>query len=311
MLNVRTGRSWYRLSLALAFSALLAFSAPANAEKRTPADKAAQANQVVSSDGVVPDTMAITLQGAKTMKATPFAGTGTLVNGGKEVAPKVNVENMIGINSVIGADGRYQVTATTSFPYRAIARITFTSGGSTYGCTGWMFGPDLLVTAGHCVYDNGAWSTNVRVYPGQNGASTPYGSCGYRRLYSVVGWTQNRDTNYDYGAVKLNCTIGNSTGWFGASWTSGSLTGQSTIVTGYPCDKPSGTMWQHADQVRVTLTYKLQYANDTYGCQSGAPVWQSGGYSIAIHTNGGSTYNSGTRITEAVFNNLIAWRNAA
>lgn len=221
-----------------------------------------------------------------------------------------------GISSVIGTDNRYQITNTTSYPYTAIVQISFTQGGSTYGCTGWMINANTVATAGHCVFDNGAWSTNVVVYPGRNGSSTPYGSCGYTRLYSVTGWTSSRNPEYDYGAIKLNCSIGDSTGWFGYRWQSASLTGEPTYLAGYPCDKPYPTMWRHDDQVRVTETRRLYYANDTYGCQSGAPVWNNGGScstcGIAIHAYGvGSNgYNGGTRITQEVFNNLTSWKNA-
>ena len=52
---------------------------------------------------------------------------------------------------------------------------------------------------------------------------------------------------------------------------------------------------------------------------SGSPAYNTSGpagcnpCAIAIHTNGvygGSPYNRGTRITEAAFNNLVAWMNA-
>lgn len=226
-----------------------------------------------------------------------------------DVAP-ASAGDDFGIFSVIGTDGRTQVTNTTAFPYRAIVHISSSIGG----CTGWMISARTVATAGHCIH-NGSWATNVVVSPGRNGSSYPYGSCRGTNLYSVSGWTTNRDTNYDYGAIQLDCTIGNTTGWIGFRYTSSSLTGTAENISGYPGDKPSGTQWQHADQIRNTLTYKLEYQNDTYGGQSGSPVYQAshsacsnGPCAIAIHTNGGSTYNRGTRITQAVFNNLNNWK---
>jgi len=244
-------------------------------------------------------------------------GTGKTVKGGDgrtsdpEVAAVPQGGDEAAIESVIGADGRYRITSTTSYPYRAIAHITSSIGG----CTGWLINANTVVTAGHCLH-NGSWASSVRVYPGRNGTSTPYGSCGASRLYSVTGWTQNRDRNYDYGAIKLNCTVGNTTGWFGYRWTSSSLTGQATYIAGYPGDKTYATMWRHDDQVRITQTYRLYYANDTAGGQSGSPVWNGGAScspcGIAIHAYGvdGTGYNGGTRITESVFNNLTTWKNS-
>ena len=219
-------------------------------------------------------------------------------------------------DSVIGNDNRTRITSTTSTPYRRIVHITFKRGSGSYQCTGWLINANTVATAGHCVYSGGQWVTNVRVYPGRNGSSSPYGSCGYTRLHTVSGWTQSSSPNYDYGAIKLNCTVGNQTGSFGYRVaSSSSLSGQTTKIAGYPGDKASGTMWYHADQVRSYSTYRIYYSNDTYGGQSGSPVYNSAGNcsncAIGIHTNGtgGSSYNSGTRITQTVFNNLTTWKN--
>lgn len=227
-----------------------------------------------------------------------------------------------GRESIIGADSRVLVNPTTSYPARAVVLITFDGGR----CTGWLYGPDIVGTAGHCVHSGGSggsWFTNVRVYPGRNGSSSPYGSCSARRLHSVVGWTDSSDENYDYGAIKLNCSIGNTTGWFGYWRQSATLTGLPTIISGYPGDKPL-TQWKSTDQVRVTQARKIFYLNDTVGGMSGSPVYYnrpagspfcSGNCSMAIHTNGlhgsssHSEYNHGTRIVQPVFDNLFNWKN--
>lgn len=227
------------------------------------------------------------------------------------------------LESIIGADNRIRVTNTRIFPYRAVALITFNGGR----CTGWFYGPDVVATAGHCVHSggsNGAWKSNVRVYPGRNGSSSPYGSCTAKRLYSVTGWVTNNNEQYDYGVVKLNCKLGNTVGWFGRWWQSASLTGISQTVSGYPGDKPL-TQWRSTGSIAVTQARQVFYKNDTAAGQSGAPVYQnraagsnfcSGYCGMAIHTtglHGGSPHsqnNHGTRITQDVANNLTTWRNA-
>ena len=226
-------------------------------------------------------------------------------NGGQEV--------------LLGSDTRSRLY-TTSYPARAVVLITFTGGR----CSGFMIGNNTVATAGHCVHSGGsggAWRANVRVYPGYNQSTAPYGSCTARRLYSVTGWTSSRNPDYDYGAIKLNCTVGNSTGWFGFRSNAGNNT--PSIITGYPGDKPL-QMWQSADKIRGTTTRQLFYTNDTVGGMSGSAVWEDfwssnvsrGPYAIAIHAYGpyGSglrgTYNHGTRITSAVFSNLLNWKNA-
>lgn len=215
---------------------------------------------------------------------------------------------------VLGVDTRER-TYTTTYPARAKVLITF-SGGR---CSGTMIGADTVATAGHCVHagGGGSWHTNVTVYPGRDGAASPYGWCTARRLYSVTGWTVSGSEEYDYGAIKLNCTVGNTVGWYGI--TSASPAGLPSIIQGYPGDKPL-EQWFSADKVRVITTRQVFYLNDTVGGMSGSPVWYdrnaSGPYIIGIHayrTHGAgshATYNHGTRITSTVLTNLVNWKNA-
>lgn len=219
--------------------------------------------------------------------------------------------------SIIGPDTRKRVNPTLGFPARAIVLITM-SGGR---CSGFMYAKDMVATAGHCVHSggsNGAWMKNVRVFPGRNGSLSPFGSCGAKTLYSVSGWVKNANKNYDYGAIKLDCNIGNKTGWFGVYWTSSSLLGTLSKIDGYPGDKPL-TQWASVDKVRVSRPLKVFYQNDTIGGMSGSPVFHQhpkyGSAAYAIHTNGlhnGSpwnTNNAGTRITKVRFSNLLKWRD--
>jgi glutamyl endopeptidase len=230
----------------------------------------------------------------------------------------------LGRESVIGADTRTRVNATTTYPARAVGLVTYSRGGKNYICTGNLIGKNTVLTAGHCVHagdgKSTSWSTNVRFYPGRNGSKSPYGSCTAKRLYSVTGWTQSGNEQYDYGAIKLNCSIGNTTGHFGFFWQSASLAGLPAVINGYPGDKPAGTQWRATGAVKVSQTRQSFYQNDTAGGMSGSGVYynRSGcGQCIhTVHANGlhgakpHSNNNHGARITKAVYDNLVAWRNA-
>lgn len=225
--------------------------------------------------------------------------------------------------SVLNDDRRFRIYPQESgYPYRAVGLLTFTQGGSNYTCSAWLISPDTLATAGHCVHagPGGTWSTNVRFYPGRNGSSSPYGSCTAKRLNSVTGWTTSGSDEYDYGSVKLNCTIGNTTGWLGRWWTTASQVNLPIAIVGYPGDKPSSTQWGGAGRVAASETRKTRYFVDTAGGQSGAPVIQADGTGpggcegdcgIAIHAYGADSAgrNSATRITETVNTNLQNWIN--
>lgn len=224
--------------------------------------------------------------------------------------------------SIIGTDNRVRVTLTTSYPARAIVLIN--RNGNLH-CTGWLVSKNTVLTAGHCVHTGGStgtWYSGLTFRPGNDGNTAPYGTCSPRRngVWALNGWLKSRDTRYDAGIIKLNCTVGNRVGWFGMWWQSATLDGLRTIVQGYPGDKPS-TQWRAADFVRATEAEKIYYRNDTVGGQSGSPVWQnrssgsafcSGVCAMAIHTNGltssgfGRTNNSGTRITRAKYNTFVS-----
>jgi len=306
-------------ALSLMFAALTVSVAPTQANSTTAPNRPERGpHSIVSSDGSTPAANDAGVQRGKNESyVLPERGSGATVSGGEAtskdapMAPAVAPGQEVGIESIIGTDNRYQITGTTTYPYSAIAHITSSIGG----CTGWLIGHNTVVTAGHCLH-NGSWASNVVVYPGRSGSYIPYGSCGATRLYSVTGWTSSRSPEYDYGAIKLNCSVGYNTGWFGYRWQSASLTGQASYISGYPGDKPYGTQWRSDDYVRITETRRLFYANDTYGGHSGSPVWNGGANcspcGIAIHAYGvGSNgYNGGTRITESVFNNLSTWKNS-
>lgn len=227
----------------------------------------------------------------------------------------------VGIETLIGADTRTRVY-TTRYPARAIALITFSAGR----CTGFMVGANTVATAGHCVHSggsSGAWypTASYTIYPGKNQASNPYGSCTAKSLHSVTGWTTDGNEESDYGAIKLNCTVGNLTGWF-RLWAPTTVNGLTAVIGGYPGDKTLLDQWWSMDEVRTSTANQVFYKNDTIGGMSGSPVWQdvppgilssNGVYAFAIHAYGlhgappHSTHNHGTRLTPARISNYNYW----
>lgn len=255
--------------------------------------------------------------------ATSFANAPAGQDSASDFAVLLKIKPVGGQNgaeSVIGTDTRKLVNPTTVYPARANVLITFSAGR----CSGWLIGADTVVTAGHCVHSGGTAGTwyaasGYTVYPGKNGSLSPYGSCKVRRLYSVSGWTSGKLDDYDYGALKLNCKIGNTVGYFGFFWTSSDLVGTAATITGYPGDKPL-TQWISSDKIALAIGRRLYYSMDTFGGNSGSPIYYNrtgcGYCGMAIHNYGiygsypGNTYNHGTRIGSADFNNLMGWKNA-
>lgn len=220
--------------------------------------------------------------------------------------------------AIIGTDDRRQIGNTTVYPYSAVVEITLgrdDAGNSLGACTGWMYAPNMVATAAHCVYDpavvaGGYFRTSgMRVFPGINGSTAPYPSCGVVASHAAAAYV-NGDWRFDYAALKLDCTVGNQTGVlnYGVQPT----VGYTTRVVGYPSDKTAHTQWYSDDQVRTYDAYLVYYGNDTVSRMSGSPVmeWTGSAWNVvAIHSRGyNSSYNTGPRITSAVANDLYNWR---
>jgi glutamyl endopeptidase len=311
-------------------------AAPAAGSHTAVADAGAPPAAAVSSASAGSAESGTAVAGSDGAGLSGAAGSGAAGSGGFSATPIAPRPPQAGIQSIIGTDQRVRVDPTTVFPARAIVQIVRTTGGSTFGCTGWLYGPSIIATAGHCVHPGGGANggggngfyprADFTIIPGRNGATNPYGTCTATQLLSVNGWTASGDETYDYAAIRLSCAVGNTTGWFGLWWQGATLTGTATTISGYPCDKPFGQQWRHAGQtVAVTHDRQIFYQNDTFGCQSGSPVYQTraagssfctGQCVMGIHAYGlhgsapHSNNNHGTRITEGVFNNLIGWRDS-
>ena len=220
--------------------------------------------------------------------------------------------------SILGFDSRYHVNPY-SYPERAVVSITY--NGMTH-CTGWLISKDTVVTAGHCVHgggSNGRWgvTSSFRFFPGFADGYAPYGSCGAKEIYSSYGWIVSADTDSDVGLIKLDCTIGNTTGYF-SYFVANTMKDQTVTINGYPGDKADATQqWASQGTVQSETTARYYYDNDTSGGMSGSPVWLYGTndsvWAVAIHTLGEDALhpgtNSGVRINQDVFDLITAVKN--
>jgi glutamyl endopeptidase len=247
-----------------------------------------------------------------------FAGTGAAENG---MASEATVESdgtfegqPMGGESVIGADGRVQVTDTTQYPARAIGQIELIdSDGGSFICTGWLIDPDTILTSGHCAYNPSPFGDAIiqsaQFFPGRNGSFDPYGGCNVTDVFSRSGWRINGQAKHDWAVMELDCTIGNTVGWLGYFALPGvnQLDGKTGRVEGYPGDKPYGTHWKMSGTMASRSDANMiHYAIDTAGGQSGSPIMVAnrpacgGPCGMGIHSygsGGNPPLNSGPRIT--------------
>jgi V8-like Glu-specific endopeptidase len=153
--------------------------------------------------------------------------------------------------------------------------------------------------------------------PGRDADALPYGTVTSTRFYSVRGWTENGDEEYDYGAIVLDTALGERTGWLGfGAYTDSTLTSAVGNLSGYPGDRGNGKQqWFMARRLNSVSARKVFYDIDTAGGQSGSAVYRikdGQRYAVGIHAYGvgSNPFNSATRINRPAFDNLTAWKQA-
>jgi glutamyl endopeptidase len=203
---------------------------------------------------------------------------------------------------VLGADIRTQVTNTTSYSNSAIVHLDGVTSSSEFSCTGWMVGPHTLVTAAHCVNEG---TRNITVSPGKNESRNPYGTAKMRQVHAspdyIYAEPTQRNPGDDWAVVNIDKDLGNQTGWFG--YNSG-LPNGSITVTGYPADKNYGQMWKGVGSIEWTNGNIAYHNVDTFGGQSGAPIYDYNNQVYAIHVgyDGNVNRNRAARINQEVIN---------
>jgi len=143
----------------------------------------------------------------------PHGETGhTLGEHGHEKAPATHSEPR--------GTGGQAVPNPLVYPYRTVGKLFFTQGGSGWAGSAALIAPNILLTAGHCVFANGGWSSNVAFFPSypKRTASDPSYKYNYSYLACWTAWSQNGNRAYDYGMVWIDAAPGSHLGWLGTLW---------------------------------------------------------------------------------------------
>ncbi|GBF96528.1 hypothetical protein Rsub_09111 [Raphidocelis subcapitata] len=179
-------------------------------------------------------------------------------------APAPPLRRLAGAGSTVGDDDLREVISPLPYPFSALGLLVFADAGSnatakipptTLGaesssdpegakkkpsgmsiCTGWMVGPDTVVTAAHCIYsvagtndDGSARASGLRkvlgFFPSYARTESGNGNAPLGRVEALWAdvlqdWKDYADRGQfywrgDVGIVRLAKPVGDTTGWFG------------------------------------------------------------------------------------------------
>lgn len=218
-------------------------------------------------------------------------------------------DSMIRPYTIFGKDERKVMNDTTVIPLRWIGQIeSHWKGGRVTIGSAWLYGEQVAVTSGHCIYDsdNGGYPESIIFYPGRNGSKLPYGSVKITKAKVTSTFKKYEGSKRDAGIVKLASPIGKKLGYFGIQYIEGKTAyiGKYAWVTGYPGEK-NGKMYRMGGDITSSDDLFLYYHMDTTKGQSGCPVYiKNGDKRTVIAINGwlSNFENIGIRIDKTLYN---------
>lgn len=235
----------------------------------------------------------------------------------------LNEDSILSPTAIIPPDLRDPIEDATIEPYRSICYLKLFYNGEDSAGTGFLIGPNLMLTAGHNVFNdltndgirNPHFSERIEVYPGasanenEDDVISPYGPIVVETVYVQKNYRElsiahsNDRFDYDWAICVLKDNIGYELGWFDISITSNTIINSQINVTGYPGDK-NGNMYEAVGTVVEVDEYCFFYDADTLEGSSGSPVFveNDSTYTVkGIHTSAGSTANGATRINVLIY----------
>lgn len=215
---------------------------------------------------------------------------------------------------VIDGDWK-RVVNTKAIPYCAVCYIEsdWPDGSGTAG-TAFFVGKRVLLTNAHNVYDRRrkTWANVVRIYPGRDGAASPFNADVWQTAHIPTPYTTAKDADkedYDIAWIVLpSKTLFNKIGYtFGfMSTTDSKLTALDLNSAGYPGTKNAEQWRDFETKNQIVRPMQFDHYHDIVGGNSGSPMYwieKKERYAVGVNTweYTERRANGATRITKEYY----------
>ena len=161
------------------------------------------------------------------------------------------------------------------FPQSAMGILIFEmADGGLGSCSASLVGPNLVLTAGHCLYWDGAPHKKMQYVPGYKDGKAPFGLFPATAGRVWRSWAEESNWGRDVGIVRLQDSLGDRFGWLGMAYNHDPAN-TSWIQFGYPS----------ANQFQDNKRLVQSLSSYGYRANCGAPNPVAVG---SVHTNGSS-----------------------
>jgi V8-like Glu-specific endopeptidase len=220
-------------------------------------------------------------------------------------------------NNVYSPDQRRLISNAKQFPYNTVVNIQGvfpkTKAGWVAGGTGVIIAPNVVLTAGHVVYDKtqGGYLSKVQIYQANSNGSIASSFTSSTSLVANSDWVSKDNvisSGYPLGAddlalIYLSNNLGLSTGWMGM--TSTLSKNQVISLVGFPGDHLY-QMWGMSGNVSQISNPLLSYSNiSEYPGQSGGPIFNTSNNIVGINV-ADANYPNNTTPTHYVPSSLAS-----
>jgi V8-like Glu-specific endopeptidase len=139
------------------------------------------------------------------------------------------------------------VSDPLKYPWQTVGKLSYTQNGKPDWGSGALISPNIVLTAGHCLYDkdNGGKSIGVEFYPswgvgaqGRDYKKDPFYKFNCSYLAWRLAWSEDSNLAYDYGLAWIDAAPGNHLGWLGYAWNQ-TTQGRTWTAYGYPPATPN------------------------------------------------------------------------